>query len=145
MADAFNSARLTYRAIEENDKDTAFIHSLRLESAARANSEDWIFKPVNKASSAKFAAQRRDKCRIAVLICLPVSSVGEGAGVALSATKPIGRINLQSPDEQGREHHRDTEIGIQIAAEYQRKGYGSEAIKWILQWAFKYGACIVLG
>jgi RimJ/RimL family protein N-acetyltransferase len=52
--------------------------------------------------------------------------------------KPIGRISLKT-GKRGEEHHRAADIGIQIAAEYQRKGYGSEAIKWILEWAFKYG------
>lgn len=33
-------------------------------------------------------------------------------------------------------HHRFTEIGIDIAKPYQGKGYGSEAIEWILEWAF---------
>ncbi|TVY27953.1 Spermidine N(1)-acetyltransferase [Lachnellula hyalina] len=139
MADAFHSARLTYRAIEENEEDTSFIHSLRLDSALRANSETMIFKPVNKASSAKAAAHYRDKNLISVLICLQVTSAKEGAEVSIPATKPIGLINLHPGFEQGREQHRNADIGVKIAADYQRKGYGGEAIKWILGWAFKYG------
>lgn len=34
------------------------------------------------------------------------------------------------------QHHRFADIGIDILPEYQGKGYGSEAIGWILEWAF---------
>ncbi|TVY19971.1 Spermidine N(1)-acetyltransferase [Lachnellula arida] len=139
MADAFHSARLTYRAIEENEEDTAFIHSIRLDSAARANSEIVMFKPVNKASSAKYAARWRDRNLISVLICLEVTFAKEGAEVSTPATKPIGMMNLHPGLEPGHEQHRNADIGIKVAADYQGKGYGSEAIKWILSWAFKFG------
>jgi len=36
------------------------------------------------------------------------------------------------------QHHRGTKLGIQIAAPYRGKGYGSEAINWTLDWAFKF-------
>jgi RimJ/RimL family protein N-acetyltransferase len=130
MANVFKSARLTYRAMEENDEDDAFIHSLRLESQSRAMNETSIFKPVNKASSAQAAAHYRDDFLLAVLICLP-----EDGGVG----KPIGRLNLHPEPDKELKHHRNADIGIQLKEEYQGKGYGTEAIKWVLEWAFKYG------
>jgi len=130
MANAFKSARLTYRAMEENEEDDAFIHSLRLESRSRANNEFSMFKPVSRASSARAAAEHRNEFFLAVLICL-----SEDGGVG----KPIGRINLHPEPDKDRKHHRKAELGIQLKEEHQRKGYGSEAIEWILDWAFKYG------
>jgi hypothetical protein len=76
MADVFKSARLTYRAIEENDEDNAFIHSLRLESNSRATNESLLFKPVSKASSKRAAFEIRDESILAVLICLPADEAG---------------------------------------------------------------------
>jgi RimJ/RimL family protein N-acetyltransferase len=130
MSDVFKSARLTYRAIEENDEDNAFIHSLRLESGSRATNEALMFKPVSKASSARAATDIRDGSYLAVLICLPADD---------GAVKPIGRMDLHPEPEKLLKHHRNAEVGIQIKEEYQRKGYGTEAIKWVLEWAFKYG------
>ncbi|TVY42538.1 putative N-acetyltransferase [Lachnellula occidentalis] len=131
MADAFHSARLTYRAIEDNEQDTAFIHSLRLDSTSRANTETRIFKPVDEASSAKSAARNRDECLIGVLICTSANEMPGGL--------TVGLINLHPGLKEGLEQHRNADIGIIIAAKYQGKGYGSEAIKWIVGWAFKFG------
>ena len=35
-------------------------------------------------------------------------------------------------------HHRNTMIGINIAPDYQGQGYGSEAVLWALEWAFRH-------
>jgi hypothetical protein len=53
---------------------------------------------------------------------------------------PIGLIDLHPEAKKDMQHHRNAEVGIQIKEEYQWKGYGTEAIEWILMWAFKYGA-----
>lgn len=141
MADAFRSARLIYRAIEKNDDDLDFIHSLRLESASRATNENRLFKPINRAQSEETATRKRDEAVIGVIICLPISTVGTGADyaeISPQRTIPIGLMDLH-PVKKGFEHHRTSDIGIQIAEKYQRKGYGSEALKWILGWAFQHG------
>ena len=33
-------------------------------------------------------------------------------------------------------HNRASEFGIMISSEYQGKGYGREAIQWLMEWAF---------
>jgi RimJ/RimL family protein N-acetyltransferase len=47
----------------------------------------------------------------------------------------IGTLFLKSssPDML---HHRCSELGIDIKREYQGQGYGTEAIRWVLDWAF---------
>ena len=50
---------------------------------------------------------------------------------------PIGTIALQ-PIDPKRSHHRNTSIGVTISQPYQNKGYGSEAILWATEWAFKH-------
>jgi RimJ/RimL family protein N-acetyltransferase len=62
---------------------------------------------------------------LGVLVCLPESS-------APLTTKPIGYISLKSSFQQ----HRNSTMSIQICREEQEKGYGSEAIKWVLEWGF---------
>lgn len=48
----------------------------------------------------------------------------------------IGQIHLTSLDPR-HVHHRWTEIGLDILPECQGKGYGSEAISWALDYAFR--------
>ncbi|KAF2439623.1 acyl-CoA N-acyltransferase, partial [Karstenula rhodostoma CBS 690.94] len=48
---------------------------------------------------------------------------------------PIGQIHLNRSSPR-MSHHRNTEIGIDILPAYQGRGYGSEAIRWVLEYAF---------
>jgi RimJ/RimL family protein N-acetyltransferase len=48
----------------------------------------------------------------------------------------IGEIHL-SKLAPGAQHHRWTEIGIDILPNFQGKGYGREAIEWALDYAFR--------
>lgn len=49
--------------------------------------------------------------------------------------KPIGAVRLYQ-DSPKFSHHRYATIGINILPEYQGQGYGTEALKWILEYAF---------
>ena len=42
-------------------------------------------------------------------------------------------------------HHRNAEIGITILKEHQGKGYGREAINWMLDWGFKHAGLHTIG
>lgn len=57
-----------------------------------------------------------------------------------SALTPIGFMFLgwggTPPD---RAQHRCTELGLQLAAAFQGKGYGAEAVDWGVDWAFRFG------
>jgi len=93
---------------------------------------------------------------LAVMICLPGSSpditsrddngrlgtsgteaTGGSEVLPLPTLFPIGVISLKKSASEF-QHHRGTTLGIQIAAPYRGKGYGSEAIGWTLNWAFKF-------
>ncbi|KAF4967977.1 hypothetical protein FSARC_4538 [Fusarium sarcochroum] len=42
-------------------------------------------------------------------------------------------------------HHRTAEIGISLAKPYQGKGYGREAINWMLDWGFRHAGLHSIG
>ena len=65
------------------------------------------------------------------MICLPSDAEGGKA-------TPIGHLKLITK-APWLEEWRSTTLGITLAAQYQDKGYGSEAINWALDWAFNYG------
>jgi hypothetical protein len=75
---------------------------------------------------------------LSVMICHPEQeNAGNITGEKHAAAKliPIGFLML-SANEKNMTQHRYTTLGIAIAEAYQGKGYGPEAIKWALDWAF---------
>ena len=66
---------------------------------------------------------------ISVMICIIPE---EGSD---KEPETIGVISLRKK-EAGLVQHRVTEIGIVIARQYHDKGYGTEAMSWMLDWAF---------
>jgi RimJ/RimL family protein N-acetyltransferase len=137
MENLFRSARLIYRAVEDTPEDEAFMHSIQSDIVAQANSDSGLLKPMTKKESAKHKSYVADKTLIGVIICLAVPA-SSPVPVLPAATPPvpIGSMYLTAP-KSGEEHHRNSYISIDITAPYQRQGYGSEAINWILDWGFR--------
>ncbi|RDW77472.1 hypothetical protein BP6252_05525 [Coleophoma cylindrospora] len=142
MKNPFQSARLTYRAVEATDE--AFIHSMNLNPINTANANTALLKPASKKWSAKMHKYISENALLGVIICLTSEETPETSGKEKEGGDgkkdelvPIGQINL-SHSRFG-EVHRGAEIGIGLKTEYQGKGYGSEAINWILNWAFQSG------
>lgn len=75
-----------------------------------------------------------EKALISVLICLREESDSQSP----KASKPIGSLNLSLPSPQAMDNHRCTEFAIWLSDEYRGKGYGTEATKWAIDWAFNY-------
>ncbi|KAF4450386.1 hypothetical protein F53441_6510 [Fusarium austroafricanum] len=42
-------------------------------------------------------------------------------------------------------HHRNAEMGITLLKDYQSKGYGREAINWMLDWGFRHAGLHTIG
>ena len=53
----------------------------------------------------------------------------------LAMLEPVGMMFLKAAGSDVA-YHQNTELGIDIAAEFQGQGYGTEAINWVLDWAF---------
>jgi RimJ/RimL family protein N-acetyltransferase len=125
MASSFRSERLIYRAPENTPQDKAFILSVQSDRAGAESITRYLVKPMTPADVDMFLRQLQD-CFLGVLICLPDPFVP-------FATKPIGYVALKSISQP---HHRNATMSIQICQEEQGKGYGSEAIQWVLEWGF---------
>lgn len=72
------------------------------------------------------------------------NGIGDGDGDGSSkgakadaAPTPIGFISMSTDMRPLRMHIRDCEVGISLVGPQQNKGYGSEAINWALDWAFR--------
>jgi RimJ/RimL family protein N-acetyltransferase len=127
MASSFRSERLIYRAPEDTPQDKAFFFSLLADRACVENATRQLVKPMSSADIDAFLRKLQARF-LGVMLCLPESSVP-------LITKPIGILSLDG----GSQPHRNSAMSIRICREEQGKGYGSEAIKWALEWGFLVG------
>lgn len=132
MANTFNSARLTYRAVENTPADADLMHRIQSDYAALAASDSGLLKPMTKEDSGKHREYVAEKTLLGVVICLKSSSEDQAA----STETAVGSIYLTAP-RPGHGHHRNSAISLDILAPYQNKGYGTEAINWVLEWGFQ--------
>jgi len=97
MAFSFHSSHLVYRAIEKNDEDNTFIHTLRDNPESQVMSEYTLLKPLSKDSSAGYATKLRDEL-LAVIICLPEANT----------TPDDKSLDTESKDGEIPRHDRDS-------------------------------------
>jgi ribosomal protein S18 acetylase RimI-like enzyme len=140
MESAFKSLRLTYRAMEDNDEDKKFYHEeLNAPPECIYLSDSRLLKPKSAKESNEDYKMFATTGLLNVMICLsgPGNSEEEVDGNKYEESKkltPIGFLTLSKGKETAQT--RDSTFGIAIAKGYQGKGYGSEAIRWALDWAF---------
>lgn len=127
--DPFTSPNLLYRAIESPDHDALFT-AIQLEPADFISSNARLLHPQSRADASAYQKDLIDNSLLAVAICLPTHTPDANP-------TPIGVIFLK-PTGPKMVHHRNSEIGIDILKGYQGKGYGTEAIEWCLEWAFRH-------
>lgn len=118
--------RLVFRACEVSDEN--FLTQLNENSLNLLNAAFFLPLPQNAKKITSFR-EYLEKALVGVLICLP-NEKWDGN----DKPKPIGAMTLSQ--DATRSHHRNAGIGINILPEYQGQGYGGEAIKWALQYAF---------
>ncbi|EGO61365.1 hypothetical protein NEUTE1DRAFT_77319 [Neurospora tetrasperma FGSC 2508] len=161
LTNAWRSPRLIYRAIEDNPVDR---HTLWTffdndpTSIAMAS-----LRPLNPQPLAfvQRLYEHAHTLHIRVFICLPPSDSDivqweslilekaekSGLTATLDVEKlktefprpgptPIGVVTLMPPMGTEELHHRNAMIGVGIGAEWRGKGYGGEAVDWVLDYGF---------
>lgn len=129
----WTSSRLVYRGLEPKDED--FIFEMYQEPGGYLGVFSHAPSPMKKQNATDFRTQMLDKCLVAAVICLPASAKKNDDGTKANPV-PIGHISL-SPVDPTMAHHRHCDIAVGISPEYRDKGYGTEAIQWILEWGFQ--------
>ncbi|GKT44359.1 spermidine synthase [Colletotrichum spaethianum] len=135
LENAFCSDRLIYRAIENNEADSTFLHTqLENDPVNTALSDLRLLKPKNSKHSHSMT-EKMEKSILTVMICLPHKNTAED-----NESIPVGFLTLGwagIPADMAQ--HRSVGLGIALAAPFRGRGYGAEAINWALDWAFRYG------
>jgi RimJ/RimL family protein N-acetyltransferase len=149
MAYPYSSPSLTYRAIRPID--IALFNLITADTLGFINSNYSNIAFATESDTASFMKHCAEKCLMGAVIWLnhPADHTKEQIKDLIEAAKKegkeglveeygtaIGEIHLRRLAPQ-HAHHRSTEIGIDIIPEFQGKGYGGEAIKWSLDYAFR--------
>jgi RimJ/RimL family protein N-acetyltransferase len=147
LRNSWRSDNLVYRSIEENDEDFAFIKSLRSDPVNLGFSTRGMVRPPT-AKATKEYMQYFPKNILAVMICLPPNPLQteeqtdpdqtQNETRALPKATPIGLLGLFDPITEAAGIHRNAFLCISLAEHYRGKGYGTEAINFALDFAFRY-------
>lgn len=147
-ATVWKSERLVYRGVEPEDDPVLYKISNNPESFM--NSAPFLPTPRTQKSAVEFR-EWLSSCTMAAAMCLPAPQSSDDAADKKSdktsdktADKPsdkpvaIGFISLEKPGMPQLQFLRRTEISLTILPEYQGQGYGTEALNWVLRWAFQH-------
>lgn len=145
----FRTKRLIFRALENTPEHAAFLRDLLLDDTqAYAQCTDRLLVPPSLDNTETDIAELL-KSLLAVLICIrPADDDGSRspdgddnhstAAHCVTKEAPLTAIGWLTLDSHALTlHHRSCRLGIVIAAPYQGVGYGTEAIDWALEWAFR--------
>ncbi|KAK3322894.1 acyl-CoA N-acyltransferase [Apodospora peruviana] len=143
FATAFRSPRLVYRSIEDTDADRDMIATTLEDPVTHGFRHSGMFAPGSRTSSREIIGRITKSALLAVLICLPPpdsSNPSDGPGTELARAQakgvPIGTMVL-FPGKHA--IARMAFISLALQEKYQNKGYGAEAINWLLDWGFRFG------
>lgn len=119
------SSRLVYRAVEENDDP--FLFSLHQDPQGHLNSTPFFPVPQGKRSAVEHR-QHFATCMLSAVIC-----------ISDCEQTPIGILTLKDANPPSGRHAGHCKLGISILSDHQGKGYGTEAVEWLLNWSFRWG------
>ncbi|KAJ5612036.1 hypothetical protein N7510_005230 [Penicillium lagena] len=125
----YRSARLLYRAPEDSPKDDVFFQTLSADPSIGSMTSRALQRPLSTNERKEMRAKAEATLFLSVMICIIPD---EGSD---KDPETIGVIHLKGQASVAA-HNRTHELGIIIARQYQDKGYGPEAISWMLDWSF---------
>jgi RimJ/RimL family protein N-acetyltransferase len=149
--DLWSSQRLHYRAIRPTD--ISVFHAIVADHSGFANSGFKNIKLPSESDAEDFMKGLQNDCLLAAIIWLPhppeTRSLSDeereeefaqrrknGEVVDEAFGTAVGELHMDMLPAH-KQHHRNTEIGLDILPPYQGRGYGSEAINWALDYAFR--------
>ncbi|KAL8309849.1 hypothetical protein RB597_009903 [Gaeumannomyces tritici] len=117
VGNLFASERLVFRAMEDNDEDKAWYHTLKNDPTSFATADLELLRPQSrKRTDQDFLELQKN---------------------TLAVPTPIGILCLcETAGSAYWSHHRECHVVLEVAAGHRDKGYGTEALNWALDWAF---------
>ncbi|KAL1871442.1 hypothetical protein Daus18300_004809 [Diaporthe australafricana] len=139
----WRSERLVFRSIQQEDYEFLF-NDIDTDPINMSLSGPMLLKPPRKRKPEEwFEKWKENDFLMDVIICLrPEAQSNEGyfksSGKAEDGQpKPIGMLTISTGVYGRNPSNRSCSLGITIAAPYQNGGYGTEAVRWAVGWAFR--------
>lgn len=144
---AFQSQRLVFRALEDNEVDRTFAANLYNDPVNEAMNIGRPIQPL-RVDEIEGLVNRSKSSLMMVVACLKdeeeVGSTSSGHRGPTSdhkmATDPTAIGVLRLYDSGGGlsiAYHRNATLGVSVAELHRGKGYGGEMVNWALDWAFR--------
>lgn len=147
IINAFHSERLQYIRVDKGDERLKkFVPQIVQDPVIQAMADSTILQPRGKKDFESYLESVADAF-LGVSVCLLPDEAKRSQlkdSIGHSDRKDEGPIIIGimcigwggfSPSTS---HHRSSSIGISLTKPYQSKGYGREAINWVLDWGFKH-------
>lgn len=153
LESAWHTERLMFRATQQEDYEFLF-REIDSDPINASLSGPVLLKPPRKQKAEDwFEKWKKNDFLMDVIICLrpDVKSnerhfkggadsdkdADQPGKAEDSKPKPIGQINVHTNVYGRNPSNRACSLGIAIAAPYQNSGYGTEAVRWTIDWAFR--------
>lgn len=140
---AWHTERLVFRSVRETDYDW-FFNYIDNDPVNTALSRPIALAPPKREKPEEWIKNWQGPSRLLdVVICLhrpPETEAFQEEGSAQSSQPEkirIGFLGLGYGGYGPSPHNRACELGITLTAAYQEHGYGTEAVRWALDWAFR--------
>lgn len=147
VVDAWRTPRLEFIKIDKGDQNIReFLPQVEQDPVVLSLASSRVLAP-NGQKDLDDGMELMSKALLGVAICLRPSEEEQKAETsekdadAAQKKKPtiIGTMCLGWGGINPRTaHHRSAHMGIVLAKPYQNKGYGREAINWMVDWAFEH-------
>ncbi|KAK1749974.1 acyl-CoA N-acyltransferase [Echria macrotheca] len=156
---AWQSTRLVFRTVENDDEDKATLTAINCgDPFGMAMNNPMILSPGSKESGNILMAFTKD-AYLRVFICLRSEDEKDDDDDKTEQTNGSGHKTEKNDNDEDKKkktktkpkaigtlflwpmhalmaHHRNATLGIALARDHRGKGYGPEAINWVLDWAF---------
>lgn len=124
------SERLVYTAFDA-DQHEELMWAVHNDVISWTNSCAQIQRPMDRKMHSGILKWRQNQLLFVII------NIAKGGAEQAESLTPIGQLVLDTEDGT-MVQHRDCTLSIGLHKDHQRKGYGSEAIRWALGWAFGY-------
>lgn len=132
------SKRLVYTAFNSAQHDE-LMWALHNDPISWTNACAQIQRPMDRGFHDRILRNKSSQLLFVIINTVADSQDKQDASDQVPNHKliPIGDLCLSASDPTSAQHC-ETTLSIGIHKDYQRQGYGSEAINWALDWAFNY-------
>ncbi|KAJ3496248.1 hypothetical protein NLG97_g2795 [Lecanicillium saksenae] len=143
------SERLVYTAFDA-EKHDAFLFEMHNDPISWTNACSQIQVPMTRKFHQGVLHHHQSQLLFVIInrvVSKPSTQEGgvvDNASPAAEALEPIGKLVLELVDTTSYQHG-NTELGMGIHKDFQGQGYGTEALNWVMDWAFNYANIHRLG